>query len=380
MSSGKRPEWAPQDCDGKGFASLVVDGVEGGHDGMPGASSKPAAAPVVRRKNLRVQDFVQGVLAQDRTVLGRAITLVESNVPAHMERAQRMLKELIPHTGNSVRVGITGVPGAGKSTFIEALGSLLCDRGHKVAVLAVDPSSSLTRGSILGDKTRMQNLSRNKNAFIRPSPSSGVLGGVTRKSRETMLICEAAGFDVILVETVGVGQSETEVRSMVDFFLLVLIAGAGDELQGMKKGIMELADAILINKADGDNKQRAEMARSEFERIIHYLLPATEGWTTQALTASSLTGDKIPDVWQTVEDFKANTMASGVFQRRRNAQTVRWVHSMVDDYLRTAFYGNPTVKAMIPGIESDVVEGNLSPTQAVQKLVQEYENHRKANS
>ena len=346
---------------------------------MPG-SSTPSGQPVVRRKNLRVKDFVKGVLGQDRTVLGRAITLVESNAPSHMERAQRMLKELIPHTGNSIRVGITGVPGAGKSTFIEALGTLLCDQGHKVAVLAVDPSSSLTRGSILGDKTRMENLSRNKNAFIRPSPSGGVLGGVTRKSRETMLVCEAAGFDVILVETVGVGQSETEVRSMVDFFLLVLIAGAGDELQGMKKGIMELADAILINKADGDNKQRAENARSEFERIIHYLHPATEGWITPALTASSLTGDKIPDVWQTVEDFKSNTTASGVFQKRRNAQTVRWVHAMVDDYLRTAFYGNPAVKALIPGIESDVVEGNLSPTQAVQKLVHEYEFHGKTSS
>ncbi|MBI9077292.1 MAG: methylmalonyl Co-A mutase-associated GTPase MeaB [Desulfatibacillum sp.] len=379
MKPGKRPEWAPQDCEGEGFASRVMDGVEGGHDGMPGKSSQPAP-PMVRRKNLRVKDYVKGVLERDRTVLGRAITLVESNAPAHMERAQRMLKELIPHTGNSTRVGITGVPGAGKSTFIEALGTLLCNQGHRVAVLAVDPSSSLTRGSILGDKTRMENLSREKNAFIRPSPSGGVLGGVTRKSRETMLVCEAAGFDVILVETVGVGQSETEVRSMVDFFLLVLIAGAGDELQGMKKGIMELADAILINKADGDNKQRAENARAEFERIIHYLHPATQGWTTQALTASSLTGDKITDVWKTVEDFKANTMASGVFQKRRNNQTVRWVHAMVDDYLRNSFYGNQAVKAMIPGIESDVVAGNLSPTQAVQKLVQEYEAQGRGRS
>ncbi len=374
MDSGKRPEWAPQDCEGKGFTSRVLDGVEGGHDGMPGTTSKAAAPPVVRRKKLRIDDYVQGVLDRDRTIMGRAITLVESNAAAHMERAQRMLKKLIPHTGNSIRVGITGVPGAGKSTFIEALGTHLCQEGHRVAVLAVDPSSSRTGGSILGDKTRMENLSREPNAFIRPSPSGGMLGGVTRKSRETMLICEAAGYDVILVETVGVGQSEVEVRSMVDFFLLVLIAGAGDELQGIKKGIMELADSILINKADGDNKLRAESARAEFARIVHYLLPATEGWTTRALSASSLTGDKIPDVWQVVEEFKENTMTSGVFQDRRNSQTVQWVHAMVDDYLRSSFYSHKGVKKMIPSMEEDVIAGNLSPTQAVTKLVKCFED------
>nr|HMQ52200.1 methylmalonyl Co-A mutase-associated GTPase MeaB [Anaerolineae bacterium] len=243
----KKPEWAPSDA-GDEFASHVMRGVEGGHDGLPAVdTSTPSTSPQnrPRRRQLSINDYVQGVLDQDRTILARAITLVESNAPAHLEIAQAVLKELLPHTGHSIRVGITGVPGVGKSTFIDALGMHLLAQGHRLAVLAVDPTSSLTRGSILGDKTRMERLSREVNAFIRPSPTGGVLGGVTRKSRETMLLCEAAGFDVVLVETVGVGQSETVIRSMVDFFLLLMLAGAGDELQGIKKGIMELADALL---------------------------------------------------------------------------------------------------------------------------------------
>ncbi len=373
MDSGKRPEWAPENGEDKGFASRVMDGVEGGHDGMPGKATAQEKPAVARRKRLRVEDYVQGVLDRDRTILGRAITLVESNSAAHMERAQRMLQQLLPHTGKSVRVGVTGVPGAGKSTFIEALGSHLCSQGHRVAVLAVDPSSSLTRGSILGDKTRMENLSREPNAFIRPSPSGGVLGGVTRKSRETLLVCEAAGYDVILVETVGVGQSEVAVRSMVDFFLLVLIAGAGDELQGIKKGIMELADTILVNKADGDNKLRAQNARAELERIVHYLLPATEGWATQALAASALTGEGIPEAWQVIGSFMDNTRASGVFEDRRRAQTVQWVHAMVDDYLHQRFYSHKKVKGLLPSVEKSVSQGDISPTQAVTRLVDCFE-------
>src|SRR5581483_2203458 len=239
------------------------------------------------RRKFCADDYVAGVLCGNRAMLARSITLIESNAPAHMVLAEQVVQQLLPHAGNSIRVGITGVPGVGKSTFIETLGCLLCRHGKRVAVLTVDPSSTLTHGSILADKTRMEMLSREANCFIRPSPSGGALGGVTRKSRETILICEAAGFDVVLVETVGVGQSETTVRSMVDFFLVLMLAGAGDELQGIKKGVIELADALLITKADGDNKQRAEAARIEFSRVIHYLNTPTAGWHPPVLTCSS---------------------------------------------------------------------------------------------
>ena len=370
----QRPEWVPEGA-AEGFATHVMDGIEGGHDGMPGAFVAPAvlSAPVKRRR-LSVADYVGGVLQGDRTVLSRAITLVESNALAHREEAQQMLQGLMPYAGRSIRVGITGVPGAGKSTFIEALGNYLCDHGHKVAVLAVDPSSTLTRGSILGDKTRMEALSRRPNAFIRPSPSGGVLGGVARKSRETMLVCEAAGYDVMLVETVGVGQSEVTVRSMVDFFLLVLIAGAGDELQGIKKGIMELCDTILVNKADGDNRVRAQAARTEYVRILHYLQPATEGWTTQALACSSHTGEGIPEVWEVVQDFVTRTRASEVFERRRTSQSMEWVHSMVQEYLRTSFFNHPGIRKALPEIERGVMSGRFSPTAAADLLVKCFES------
>lgn len=371
----QKPEWTPEnpsDC----FTTSVLPGVDDGHDGMPGQAVKAAPPPpsAARRKSLTVSDYVEGVLAGDRTILGRAITLVESNAQRHVETAQEMLSALLPRTGKSMRVGITGVPGAGKSTFIEALGTLLCERGHRVAVLAVDPSSSVSRGSILGDKTRMEALSRNPNAFIRPSPSGGILGGVARKSRETMLVCEAAGFDVILVETVGVGQSETAVRSMVDFFLLVLISGAGDELQGIKRGIMEIADAVMVNKADGDNKPRALAARSELERVLHYLQPPTKGWSTRALAASSRTGEGIPELWSVVEEFKSATAASGAFDERRRTQSVEWVKTMVGEYLTQRFYANPKVMEALPGTFLGVAEGSISPTQAVTRLVSLFES------
>lgn len=324
---------------------------------------------VQRRRQLSVDEYVRGVLERDRAILARAITLVESNSPAHLELEQEVLKQLLPHAGKSIRIGITGIPGVGKSTFIEALGCYLCEKGHRVAVLAVDPSSSLTKGSILGDKTRMTRLSREKNAFIRPSPSGGTLGGVTRKSRETVIVCEASGFDVILVETVGVGQSEIAVRSMVDFVLLLMLAGAGDELQGLKKGVIELADAILINKADGDNTVRARVAQMEYARALHYLASATEGWTTQVHTCSSLTGEGILEIWSVIEEFHEKTLDSGVFISRRYSQLRDWLYAMIEEDLRTRFYTHPDVLQALPRIEQSVTEGTMPVTTAVKELL-----------
>jgi LAO/AO transport system kinase len=349
-----------------------MSGVDDAHDGL---SQKPSAAPriVPKRRQLSLDDYVKGISAGDRTILSRAITLVESNSPAHFDMAQQVMREVLHRTGRSIRVGITGVPGAGKSTFIESLGCKLCANGHNVAVLAVDPSSSVSRGSILGDKTRMENLAKLPNAFIRPSPSGGTLGGLTRKSRETLLLCEAAGYDVILVETVGVGQSETTVRSMVDFFLLVVITGAGDELQGMKKGVMELADAILINKADGSNAMKAESTRVEYDRILHYLRPATEGWITHAHTCSAVTGKGIGEMWDVVMKFMDTVRESGALAERRRQQTLSWVYSMVEDHLRQGFYRCPTVEENRDSIEKRVVSGDLAATAAASELIRLYE-------
>lgn len=343
-------------------------------DVSKGSNWHPNATP--RRRRLTVNDYVQGVLSGNRTIIAQTITLVESNLPAHMETAQEVLKELLPHTGHSIRVGITGVPGAGKSTFIEELGMMLCEQGHRVAVLAVDPSSTMTKGSILGDKTRMERLSRHPQAFIRPSASGGTLGGVTRKSREMMLICEASGFDVILVETVGVGQSEVTVRSMVDFFLVVMLTGGGDELQGIKKGVIELADAILVNKADGDNKLRAHTAKAEFNRILHYLQPATEGWTSQAYTCSAFTGEGIADIYQVIQEFQMKTTESGVFHKRRRTQTLDWMYAMVEDTLRTNFYNHPTVNGITPRIKQAVLQGEISASRAASQLLKTFKADR----
>ena len=370
--SPKRPEWTP-DGSGAEFAARVMDGVRATHDGMTG-SQITGTPKTPKRRELSARDYVAGILSGDRMILSRAITLVESNSPAHFEKASRVVKEILTHTGDSTRVGITGVPGAGKSTFIDAFGYYLCERGHKVAVLAVDPSSSVTKGSILGDKTRMENLSRHKNAFIRPSPSGGTLGGVTRKSRETMLLCEAAGYDVILVETVGVGQSEITVRSMVDFFMLMVITGAGDELQGIKKGVMELADAIIVNKADGANIMKAAATRTEYDRILHYLRPATEGWETKAYAFSALTGDGIDDVWNVIERFTLNVKASGVFGERRRKQVLSWVYTMVEDYLKQKFYGDERIAGERPLMENRVISGDLSPTEAALEFIKLFES------
>jgi LAO/AO transport system kinase len=351
-----------------------MTGVNDAHDGLSSASvaapSAVAASP--KRSQLSLDDYVSGVLSGDRTILSRAITLAESNSPAHFDLSQQVIREVLPNTGNSVRVGITGVPGAGKSTFIEALGCRLCKEGHKIAVLAVDPSSSVSKGSILGDKTRMENLAKQPNAFIRPSPSGGTLGGLTRKSRETLLLCEAAGYDVILVETVGVGQSETTVRSMVDFFLLMVITGAGDDLQGMKKGVMELADAILVNKADGNNALKADTTRAEYDRMLHYLRQATEGWTTRAYTCSSVTGKGVDEIWSVVMKFMETVRESGVFFERRKQQILSWVYTMVEDRLRQKFYRHPNVMSIKERIERRVISGELSATGAATELLRAY--------
>ncbi len=321
------------------------------------------------RRSLSTQQYVDGVLGGDRTLLARAITLIESNAPADFAKAQDVVAALLPHRGDAVRVGITGTPGAGKSTFIEALGTRLTEDGHRVAVTAVDPSSSLSGGSILGDKTRMQGLATDPAAFIRPSPTGGTLGGVTRKTRETVVLFEAAGYDVILIETVGVGQSETVVRSLVDFFLLLQIAGAGDELQGIKRGVVEIADALLVNKADGDNKPAAETARDEYERALHYLRPATEGWQTRAFCVSAHTGEGIPELWRVIERFCAEGRASGVFERRRREQERDWMHALVREQLDEMFRGNQAVNALLPELERQVIEGELPATTAAQRLI-----------
>lgn len=290
--------------------------------------------------------------------------------------AQKVLKEMIPYTGKSIRIGITGVPGAGKSTLIESFGMMLCEQNHRVAVLAVDPTSSVSRGSILGDKTRMEHLSRHPHAYVRPSPSSGTLGGVTRKSRETLLICEAAGYDVIIVETVGVGQSEITVRSMVDFFLVIMLTGAGDELQGMKKGVMELADAIFINKADGENKQAALNAKMEYNRLLHFLQPITEGWETKAFTVSALTDEGVSHIWKVIQEYKQVTSRTGFFGKRRKEQMIDWFHSMIETQLKARFYGNPSMKKNISKMEGLLLNGHTSPTLAVQQLFNIYDENR----
>ncbi len=370
----KRPSWVPEGG-AEGFACRVMDGVAAGHDGISAYKSagKSRKASKYSRPKLTPKQLAEGVLNSDRGLLGRAITLAESNLPTHVDQAQEVLKTLLPHTGKSMRIGITGVPGVGKSTFIESLGYYLLNNGYKVAVLAVDPSSSKSGGSILGDKTRMERIGRDERCFIRPSPSSGTLGGVARKTRETMLICEAAGFDVILIETVGVGQSETTVRSMVDFFLLLMLAGAGDELQGIKKGIMELADALVINKADGDNELPAKMARNEYERAMHYLQPSTEGWVSHAFTCSAAKDKGIEDIWKVILKFKEVTTESGVFANHRRQQNINWVHDMVDEHLRNLFTRHPEIVKALPEIEKRVADEELPAVSAVQKLIEIFE-------
>jgi LAO/AO transport system kinase len=336
----------------------------------------PSRKSVPRRRTLSLDDYVNGVLEHDPSILGRAITLVESNAPAHQELAQRLLARLLSRTGRAQRIGITGIPGAGKSTFIEAFGCHLIKEGHKVAVLAIDPSSSVTGGSILADKIRMEKLAQQPGAFIRPSPSGGSLGGVTRKTREAILICEAAGYDVVIVETVGVGQNEVAVRSMVDCFLVLMIAGAGDEMQGIKKGVIELADLLVINKADGDNRSRAVAAQAEMKRVLRYLHPTTPGWPTQALLASALTGDGVPETWRVTQEFFKISKTTGELERRRRAQAVEWMHALISESLRTSFYGSAQVRAKLPALELAVATGERPALAAATELLHATTNQK----
>ncbi|WP_096153501.1 methylmalonyl Co-A mutase-associated GTPase MeaB [Bacillus sp. FJAT-45066] len=328
---------------------------------------------LVKKADTDLNKLRDEIVNGNRTSLAKAITLVESNAERHFQQSQEVLQKVMPHTGNSIRIGISGVPGAGKSTFIEAFGLFLVEQGKKVAVLAVDPSSTKSGGSILGDKTRMEQLARHPRAFIRPSPSSGSLGGVHRKTRESILLCEAAGFDVILVETVGVGQSEGLVRDMVDFFLLLVLTGAGDELQGMKKGIMELVDTIVVNKADGENVKKAKKTAEEYNQILHFLQPATPSWTPSALTCSSLYYEGMSDVWSQIQTFQQEMKQSGFFEQRRNEQKEKWLDASLKMHIERLFFQQAIVKNNLPLYREKIKKDELSVSKAVQELIELYQ-------
>ncbi len=325
---------------------------------------------------LSAEDYARGVRERDATVLARAITLVESTAAGHAAVAADLMKMLLPHRDNSVRIGITGVPGVGKSTFIEAFGLYLCEQGHRVAVLAVDPTSVVSGGSILGDKTRMEKLSRHPSAYIRPSPSGGALGGVTRKTRETITLCEAAGYDVILVETVGVGQSEIAVRSMTDFFLLLALTGAGDELQGIKKGIVEMADAIAVTKADGDNVVAAEKLKLELSQVLHFLTAATTGWKPEVLTCSAVKGAGIPEVWKLVERFRAEMTRSGEWNARRLEQVREGLVDFAREQVLRGMAESAVVREDVEKVGAKVADGKMTLREASTRIAGDFLRER----
>ncbi|MHB9098967.1 MAG: methylmalonyl Co-A mutase-associated GTPase MeaB [Syntrophales bacterium] len=316
-----------------------------------------------------IDTTVSGLLCGDRRILAKTITLIESSLLCHQDEAQAIMERLIPHTGKAIRLGITGVPGVGKSSFIESLGMMLVEKGRRVAVLAVDPSSIRSGGSILADKTRMDRLSADSRAFIRPSPSGGTLGGVAKKTRESMLICEAAGFDVIIVETVGIGQSETTVASMVDFFLILMLAGAGDELQGIKKGFLELADALAINKADGDNMERARIARKDYETALHLLRPASPNWSPPVVLCSARQRTGIDEIWEIVLKHRELMTANGGLAERRKSQSLAWMWSLVEEGLRERFHRHPDVQRRLPQLLREVENGEVPPPAAACQLL-----------
>lgn len=345
-------------------------------DGVPAPESVNADS-VAHIRNLRqktpdAQELVYGILNRDKTALSRAITLIESTNAKHLEQANAVISGCLPFANHSVRIGITGVPGVGKSTFIEAFGKFLTASGRKVAVLAVDPSSTLSHGSILGDKTRMEELVKDENAYIRPSASGETLGGVARKTREAIILCEAAGFDTVIIETVGVGQSETAVHSMVDFFLLLKISGAGDELQGIKRGIMEMADAIVINKADGDNIRKANLAKTEFNRALHLFPAKNSGWQPTVSTCSAITKDGISESWRTISDYLELTNSNGYFQQKRQNQNQYWMLETIEQRLKNHFYESPEITALLEQSKKAVQNSEISPFAAARILLETY--------
>lgn len=328
-----------------------------------------------KRRVYSAHEYIDGILSGNITLLSQAITLVESNKSDHFELARKIVEGCLPHSENSIRIGITGVPGAGKSTFIETLGKKVTAMDRKLAVLAIDPSSEKSRGSILGDKTRMEALAADPDAFIRPSPSAGSLGGVARKTRESIILCEAAGFNTIFVETVGVGQSETMVHSMVDFFLLLMISGAGDELQGIKRGIMEMADAIVINKADGSNVHRAEMTKTEFQNALSLFPPNQSGWKPKVLTCSALETRGIDEIWNTISEQVELTRSNGYFTSKRKQQSVIRMHDTIIENLKSSFYNDPGIGGMLPGLEADLRDGKITSYSAAGIMLNKY--HKK---
>jgi LAO/AO transport system kinase len=324
------------------------------------------------KNRLSSQAYINGVLNGDRVILSRAITIIESNLESDKLLAKDIIQAILPASGNSIRIGITGVPGVGKSTFIEAFGKHLINQGHKVAILSIDPSSQRSKGSILGDKTRMEELSNLENAYIRPSASGETLGGVANKTAESMLLCEAAGYDVVLIETVGVGQSETAVHGMTDFFLLLMLAGAGDELQGIKKGIMEMADMVVINKADGDNIRKSEMARLQYQNALHIFPQSESGWSPVVTKASSTKNTGIDTVWDEVLKYKALVTQNGYFLKNRNYQKIRWMYDNINEELKHMFYGSKEILDELSILKKDIISSKISPVKAAQKIIEQF--------
>jgi len=324
------------------------------------------------KNRLKAQEYIKGILKGDRVLLSRAITIIESNLESDKILAKEIIQEILPKSGNSIRIGITGVPGVGKSTFIEAFGKYLITKKHKVAILSIDPSSQRSKGSILGDKTRMEELANAEEAYIRPSASGDTLGGVANKTGETMLLCEAAGYDVILIETVGVGQSETAVHGMTDFFLLLMLSGAGDELQGIKKGIMEMADMVVINKADGNNIKMSEMARLQYQNALHIFPQSESGWTPVVSTASAIKNIGIDNVWDEITKFKKLVTENGYFEKNRNHQQIQWMYNNINEELKRMFYGSKNIAKQLTSFENDIITTKISPVKAAQIIIEEF--------